>query len=100
MPRTKLVQRYVMSAGTIPASYRFTPYRDGPTVTTLGRKRKPQRNKDYYSVSDIEDYLYDELRTIVRQSELAEVFEEGDLGYAKWTGVGDFRPGCYLFKLV
>ena len=60
-------------------------------------------DKDYYSVDDIEEYHYDEdkeLRTIKRQSELSELFEGRDLGYARWIGHGNFNPGYYLFKLV
>ena len=92
-----------MSAGTMPASYRFTPYGGSSAQATIGRKRKPQMDKDYYSVDDIEEYHYDEdkeLRTIKRQSELSELFEGRDLGYARWIGHGNFNPGYYLFKLV
>ena len=69
-----------MSAGTRPA--RFIPYGGSSAQATIGRKRKPQMDKDYYSVDDIEEYHYDEdkeLRTIKRQSELSELFEGRDL---------------------
>ena len=98
MPR--IIKKGMMSAGTRPT--RFIPY-SALSAASIGRKRKPQRDKDYYSVEDIEEHTYDEeteLRTIRRQSELPRLFEEKDLGYAKWTGQGDFTPGYYLFKLV
>ena len=84
-----------MSAGTRPA--RFIPY-SALSAASLSRKRKPQDDKDYYSVEAIEEHAYDEekeLRTIRRQSELPRLFEEKDLGYAKWTGHSDFTPGYY-----
>ena len=54
-------------------------------------------------MSDIEDYLYDELRPTLAQRELSDLFDAGDMGYAKWDGSTglptDFLPGYYLFKL-
>ena len=98
MPR--IIKRGMMSAGTRPT--RFIPY-SALSAASIGRKRKPQSDKDYYSVEDIEEHTYNEeteLRTIRRQTELPRLFEEKDLGYAKWIGQGDFTPGYYLFQLV
>ena len=72
-------------------------------MPVTGRKTKPPTLKDHYSVSDIEAYRYDELRKTLAQGELNELFDAGDMGYAKWDGStgqpGDFRHGYYLFKL-
>ena len=72
-------------------------------MPVTGRKKKPSTLRDHYSINDIEGYEYTELRETLAQDELAELFDEGDLGYAKWDGStgqpADFRAGYYLFRL-
>ena len=72
-------------------------------MPVTGRMSKPGTLKDYYSISDIEDYEYNELRKTLAQDELPTLFDKGNLGYAKWDGStgrpADFTAGYYLFSL-
>ena len=72
-------------------------------MPVTGRKKKPSTLRDHYSINAIEEYEYTELRETLTQDELAELFDEGDLGYVKWDGStgqpADFRAGYYLFRL-
>ena len=65
--------------------------------------KKPSTLRDYYSISDIEEYEYTELRETLAQGELSALFDQGNLGYAKWDGntgrPADFTAGYYLFRL-
>ena len=68
-----------------------------------GRIQKPATLHDYYTIGDIEDYEYDELHKIQAQDELSNLFDQGNLGYAKWDGntgqPNDFIAGYFLFSL-
>ena len=67
----------------------FTPHRSQRSESKMpftGRKKKPSALRDYYSISDIEEYEYNELREILAQDELSTLFDKGNLGYAKWDG--------------
>ena len=68
-----------------------------------GRMKKPGTVHDYYSISDIEEYEYNELRETLAQDELSTLFDKGNLGYAKWDGntgqPNDFIAGYFFFSL-